>query len=219
MSFFKINKEVAANQESTGGDYLSKSGIYPITLKFVSVDINNHNARSLNFNIDYKGNPTTLYGLKLDNNDGSENYQASVFNRLCNVLEIDAVSNPEIEEHAVGKDSTPKEFSVLPDFTDKEVAIRVQEEYSKYNGEIKKRLVIKNFYRYSDGASAAEIINGDASKFGQQLAKDKPYAENVTYRDGLTEADIKAWKASQSSGGSSAAPAAQVTKPAANPFA
>ena len=63
MSFFKIKTDIASNKESTGGDYLSKSGIYPITIKFVSVDIGESGDRSLNFNIDYKGNPTTLYGL------------------------------------------------------------------------------------------------------------------------------------------------------------
>lgn len=212
--FFKINKDVAANKESTGGDYLSKSGIYPITIKFVSVDVNEHNARSLNFNVDYKGNPTTLYGLKLDNNDGTENFQAPIFGRLCNILELDTVTPPEVQEHNVGKDNTPTEFSVLPDFTDQPVYIRVQEEYSKYNGQIRKRLAIKNFYRASDKASASEVLTGE--QFGIQYGKDEAYASNITYRD-CTEDEVKAWQASQS-GAKGSTPAATVAKPAKNIF-
>ena len=207
MSFFKIKTDVASNKESTGGDYLSKSGIYPITIKFVSVDIGESGDRSLNFNIDYKGNPTTLYGLRLDNKDGTENFQAAVFNRLCNVLQLDSITAPEIQEHPVGK------FSVLPDFSAQEVAIRVQEEYSKYNGAIKKRLAIKNFYRLSDGASASEIISG--SNFGEQFKKDQAYASNITYKD-CTEDEVKAWQTSQS--GAKATKATTVAKPAANIF-
>ena len=215
MSFFKVKTDIASNKESTGGDYLSKSGIYPITIKFVSVDIGESGDRSLNFNIDYKGNPTTLYGLRLDNKDGTENFQAAVFNRLCNVLQLDSITAPEVQEHPVGKDNTPTEFSVLPDFSDQEVAIRVQEEYSKYNGAIRKRLAIKNFYRLADGASASEIISG--SNFGEQFKKDQAYASNITYKD-CTEDEVKAWQASQS-GAKASTPAATVAKPAANVFA
>lgn len=213
MSFFKVKTDIASNKESTGGDYLSKSGIYPITIKFVSVDIGESRDRSLNFNIDYKGNPTTLYGLRLYNKDGSENFQAAVFNRLCNILQVDSITAPEVQEHTVGKDNTLTEFSVLPDFSDQEVAIRVQEEYNKYNGQIRKRLVIKNFYRLSDGASASEIISD--SNFGEQFKKDQAYASNITYKD-CTEDEVKAWQASKS--GAKSTPTATVAKPAANIF-
>ena len=210
MSFFSVNKDVAANKESTGGSYLNKSGIYPVTINFVSVQVGDNNDRVLDFNLDYNGNSSTIYGLRLDNKDGSKNFQADVFNRLCNVLELDGVSSPEIEEHKVGKEQTPREFAVLPDFSGQAVFIRVQEEYSKYNGEIKERLVIKNFYRASDGASASEILAGD--KFGEQLKKDKAYADNITYKDGVTAEDVAAWKASRSSGGSKPSTPAPVVK-------
>lgn len=210
MSFFSVNKDVAANKESTGGSYLNKSGIYPVIINFVSVQVGDKNDRVLDFNLDYNGNGSTIYGLRLDNKDGSKNFQADVFNRLCNVLELDGVSSPEIEEHKVGKDQTPKEFAVLPDFSGQAVFIRVQEEYSKYNGEIKERLVIKNFYRASDGASASEILAGD--KFGEQLKKDKAYADNITYKDGVTAEDVAAWRASRSSGGNKTSTPAPVVK-------
>lgn len=74
-SFIKVNRDESIVKENTGGgSYLSKSGIYPITLKFASVSVNEHNARSIDFNVIFNNNESTLYGLKLDNNDGSENY-------------------------------------------------------------------------------------------------------------------------------------------------
>lgn len=215
MAFFNIAKDAAANVEATGGDYISKSGIYPITIQFVSVDVNASGARSLNFNVKYKDNEATLWGLKLDNNDGSANFMAPIFNRLCNVAELDGLTDPEQAEYTVGKDKTPKDFLVLPDFADFECAVRVQEEYSKWNGDIKKRLNIKNFYR-NDGASASEVISGE--NIGTQLGKDKAYADNITYKD-CTADEVAAWKAAKSGGGASAASAKPaVQKPAANIF-
>lgn len=64
----------------------------------------------------------------------------------------------EEEEHVVGKDKTLKSFAVIQQFTGIPVQVRLQEEYSSYEGEIKKKLVVKEFFR-EDGASAAEIVN------------------------------------------------------------
>lgn len=220
MSFLKIKKDATALQENTGGgNYISKSGIYPITIKFVSVKANEHNARSLDFNIEYNGSSSTLYDLRLENNDGSENFQADAFHKLCNVLGLEAIADPELEEHKVGKDQTVKEFAVLPDFSDVEVQVRVQEEFSKgRDGKtIYRNLTIKNFYRAEDGATAAEILN-DATP-GEQIEKDRPYAEKPAYRNGLTPEEVEAWQAAKASG-TKAAPAVapKKTAPAANLF-
>lgn len=224
MSFMKANINPEALQEGgSGAKYIAKSGIYDVTLKIVSVDVNDKGARAINFNVeDADGNPTTFYGLKLDNNDGSKNFGADIFNRLIIIANLEDVNDPEEQEHKLGKDNKPVTLAVLDDFTDLECKIRVQEEYSKYNGEINKRMVIKNFYR-ADGASAAEIVaeaTGDESVvIGTQIEKDKPYAENITYRD-CTPEEVAAWKESKKSGnsGAKAAPAAKVNKPAGSLF-
>lgn len=210
-AFFKpvFTAEAVKEDTGNGASYINKSGIYDVTLKIVSVETNEHNARSLNFNIEHEGQSTTLYGLKLDNNDGTNNYQAALFNKLCVVCGVDIVGEPEIQTHNLGKDNKPTDLSVLTEFTDLDVKIRVQEEYSKYNDEIRKRMVIKNFYR-ADGASASEVING--TEIGVQLSKDQAYASNVTYKDGLTEEDIKAWKESFKDGKANAKPSAPVAK-------
>lgn len=216
MSFIKINRDEAVVKESKGGgSYLSKSGIYPVTIKFASVNINDHNARSIDFNVDYNGNSSTLYGLKLDNNDGSENYMYPIFNNLAIIAGLDDISEPEEQEHAVGKDNEVKSFMVLDDFTGLEVLVRVQQEYSKYNNEIKSRLTIKGFYRADDKANAFEIIKGEG--FGTQHGKDLAYAEKITYKDGLTAEEVAAWEA-QKSGKAGAVKPAAVTPIKSNAF-
>lgn len=215
-SFIKVNRSEDIIKESRGGgSYLSKSGIYPVTIRFASVSVNDHNARSIDFNVDYNGNPTTLYGLKLDNNDGSEHYQYPIFNNLCIVAGLDDVNEPEEQEHTVGKDNETKSFMVLDDLTGLECLVRVQQEYSKYNNEIKSRLIIRGFYR-ADQANAFEITKGE--NFGTQYNKDLAYADKITYKDGLTAEDVAAWEEAKKAGKSGAVKPATVTPVKSNAF-
>jgi len=210
MAFFVPKKDVASVQD--GGSYIDTSGIYDVTLKIVSVKTNAHNARSIDFNVEYQGSTQVFYGLKLDNNDGSENFERKVFNKLVIVAGLDSVSEPEIQEHKLGKDQTPTDLSVLTDFTDVPVKMRVQFEYSVYEGTIREKKLIRSFYRAEDGATAAEII---AEKgYGQQLSKDMEYADKVSYKDNLTAEAVAEWKAGKKTGKASAAP-----RPKANEFA
>lgn len=226
MGFFKSDKTKEAVQESAGGaKYISKSGIYSITIKVASVDVNDSGARGINFNVEGEdGSETTFYGLKLDNNDGSANFAAKIFNRLTVVADVEDVQDPEEEVHRMGKDNKEVTLAVLPDFTDFECMIRVQEEYSrgaegyKGAGEVKKKMVIRDFYR-ADGAHAEEII--DDSEIGAKIQKDHGYAENVTYReskkgagDAPTAEEVAEWKESKKSGATT--PATKTT-PTAKP--
>ncbi|MBS9782734.1 MAG: hypothetical protein KGV43_02910 [Arcobacter sp.] len=212
MSFFTTDKSVDKLQESSM-DFIKEGGIYDVTLDAVSVDTNAKGARSLNFNIDYKGSKTTLYGLRLDNNDGSENFQRPIFNKLCVVLGIDEVTAPEKQTHMLGRDRKPAELMVLDQFTGEEVKVRVQYVYTRYNGKIIERREIKSFYRASDGASALEITNGE--KFGEQMAKDLAYCKPI-YKDGITEEEVEAWKLAKS--GKTPTPTATTPSASVNPF-
>lgn len=190
MAFFKTFKDEKSLQESSF-DYIKESGIYDIKIKFASVNTNSFGARSIDFNCSYKGSDFTLWGLKLDNNDLSPNYQQSIFNKLCVVAGLDSVKEPVKRVHKVGKENLAKEFLVLEDFDDLEVKVRIVYVYSKYQGEIREQREIRNFYRASDGASASEIALGLPA--GKTLAKDEAYKEAI-YKDGLTKEDIIAWK-------------------------
>jgi len=209
MAFYTRQITQDAIKDSGGGKYIMASGMYPVSLKIVSVQTNDSNARSLNFNVDYEGSSNTLYGLKLDNNNGDRNFQAAVFEKLLVIADlvgdtgVPTVNDPEVETHNIGKDNTPTDLSVLTDFTDLDVIVRVQEVYSLYKNELQSRKEIKGFYR-ADFASASEITGG--TEVGVQYKKDLEYAENVTYKDGLTAETVASMKAAKGGGN---APAAQ----------
>lgn len=209
MSFFKTDISAAAIEEKDGGKYMSRSGIYDIMIKIASVEKNEKGANAINFNVDYSGTPTTLYGLKLDNNDGTANYQRAIFNKLCVIAGLENINDPEAQTHKLGKDNKEVDLMVLTEFDDIECKVRIQEEYSKYNDEIKSRLTIRNFYR-TDGATAEEIskeAHGETVTVGAKLTQDMEYAENVTYKDGLTAEDVTAWRAANKAArGSTPAP-------------
>lgn len=195
--FFTVKRDIDSVKEATG-DYINTSGIYDVIIKFVSVNRSVNGSMSLDFNCEYKGTPVTIYGLRLTNNDGSENFQAKLFNKLLVIAGLDGVSEPTIESHVVGKDKAPKEFSVITELSDLPIKMRIQYTYSLYEGKIIERREIKNFYREGDGAVASEILLDEG--FGTQLEKDKKYAANITYNDGLTAETIAQWKADKKAG-------------------
>lgn len=198
---FKVNKKAAGTVRSGGGKYISTSGIYPIKIKFASLDVSSGGANSVNFNVDYEGNPSTLYGPYVTNKKGDPlEIGLEVLNNLLVIAGLEDGQEPVVEEetHKVGRDNKEQEFAVITDLSDLDVMVRVQEEYSEWQGEIKKRITIRGFYS-EDGASADEIVN--ETEVGVQLKKDEAYASNVTYRDELTPEAVEAWKAEKSGKG------------------
>ena len=219
MAFFKARHTAdALKEQGEGGKFINKSGIYPVTINFVSVQVNDKNARSLVFNVDYEGSSNTLYGMTLDNNDGSENFKMNIFNKLVIIAGLEVVADPVIETHKVGKDQVEKDFAVLADFSGLEVQIRVQEEYSIWNNELSEKREIRGFYR-ADGATAGEIEAGEG--FGTKRQKDEEFKDAVTYKDNLTAekvAEMKKAKAAKASGAKTSGTASTVAAPAENLF-
>lgn len=190
MSFFKVNTAEAA-KASTGGNYITQSGVYDVTIKAVTVDTNDKGARTLGFFVSHNNQDQMLYSaLRLNNNDGSPSFQAAAFNKLCVIAGLEDVQDPEVTTLPIGKEGSDKDVAVLPDFQDLNVKMWVQFEYSLYNDEIKEKKLIKSFYA-PDGTSADEIINETES--GVRFAKDSKYHANTTYKDGLTEESVQAW--------------------------
>ena len=207
---FAISKSKDAVAETSGSTYISKSGLYPVTIDFVSIATSKNGAQSLNFNITHDGNAQTIYGQTIVNKDGKPNDIGMKFlNKLgivCGMDEGDELDVEE-EEHAVGKDSKVQTFAVIQQFSGKEVIMHLQEEYTEYQGEIRKAMVIRNIFR-SDKATAEEIVN--EADIGKRYAEtEAKYATTVSYKDGLTPERVEAWKASKASGGDSKA----ATKP------
>lgn len=199
---FKITTSKEAVRDSSGGNYISDNGIYDVTIKFASVGVSKNGAQSINFNVDYKGNSQTFYGpFVTDKNDQPLEIGVNLINKLgiiAGLGEGDELS-AETETHKVGKDQKEMEFTVIPEFSDLPVKMRVQLEYSSYNDDITERFVIRNFFR-EDGASAQEIVDG-AEEVGKQYALElEKYSSNSSYKDGLTEEDVAAWKEAKASG-------------------
>ena len=218
---FKVTTDSQAVAESNGSSYISKSGIYDATIKFASLDVTKGGAEQVNFNIEWEGNSQTIYGPYVTNKDGNTNeIGAKLINKLAIIAGMTDGDDFEIEseEHAVGKDNKVQEFAVIQNFSDLDIKIRLQEEYSiskggANDGQIRKSMVIKSFFR-EDGASAEEIVNN--ADVGARLAieQDK-YASHITYKDDLTAEDVEAWKESKKSGNAAASqPKAKVANTA-----
>ena len=197
MGFFKAKTDKESIQEDTGGGkYISKSGIYDVNIIAPFVVTGSGEVMGVDFFIEYNGQKQPLYGnLKLTNKDGSENFGAKIFNKLMIIAGLDEVADPIEAELPMGKKGAMKDAAILEDLTDLDVKVRVQMEYSVYNGDIKEKTIIKSFYRAEDGASAEEIVN--ESEPGVQLAKDMDYAENITFKDNLDAEIIKEWIANK----------------------
>lgn len=233
MGLFTPNELQAYSKslsDTRGGSYIAESCIHDITIKSVIMQRNASGARSINICYDYKGNTGVFYGLKLDNNLVDKNtglhapnFERAVFFRLCEVCGIKPETLDEVnvttdtepyfsyakQVAASGKEQ-PASVSVLQDFEDKEVKICVQREWSMYNGSIKKKFVIKDFYRADDNAHASEIADPKLVK-GSRYEKDlKFFTGKDRYLDGLTAESV------DPAGNMPTTPAASATT--ANPF-
>lgn len=216
-----VSKNQDAIKDQTGGGFINKSGIYDVTLNYVQVAETKNKAYQLNFNVTNQGMDQTLYGPIIVNKDGAVNeITQGLLNRLCIIAGMDDGQEieTETEERPVGKDQKLMEMEIIPELCDLDVKMRVQMEYSLYNDEIQERKNIKAFYR-EDGATAAEATSGE--DIGKRLALDEEkYASNVTYKDGLTEADVTEWLKARASGNQSAAktPAPKASTTAKRPM-
>lgn len=200
-----VSAKDEAIKDSSGGGYINHSAVYDVNLNYVQVAETKNKAYQLNFNVTNGGMDQTIYGPILINTDGKLNeITQGLLNRLCIIAGMEDGQEIETEtvERAVGKDQELMEMEIIPELQDIPVKMRIQMEYSLYNNNIQERKAVKAFYR-EDGATAAEAKSG--KDIGRRLALDiEKYANNVTYKDGLTEEDIKAWIQSRSNSGSEA---------------
>ena len=215
----KVSTADAALSQFPESSYISTSGVYDITIKFASLDVSTGGAESVNFNVDYKGSPCTLYGPYVQDKAGNVlDIGAKIINGLAVIAGMSDGEDYVLdkEEHIVGKDNTPKTFNVITNFTDLPCKVHVQEEWSinPTTKQPRKSLTIKSFFS-EDGATAGELKSGKdkGKQLGIVLEK---YASNITYRDDLTKEVVDAFKASQKAGkGSTPAPKPAVAAKAA----
>jgi len=192
MAFAKTSRK-AEDVKQSGGNYINKSGVYPVNIIAPFVSVSNGGSESVDLFVDHSGQKQVLYGnLRVSNNDGSANkIGAKVFNQLMIIAGLDDVADPVEAELPMGKKEAMQDAAVLEDLADIDVKIRIQMEYGAYNGNITEKKVIKAFYRADDNATAEEIVN--ESDFGKGFEADQKYVDNITFKDDTTPEQIDAW--------------------------
>lgn len=194
MAFFKVSTSVEAVRDTQNFNTINKSGIYEISIKHVLYNKSPNGSEVLDINFDYAGTNQTIWqAIRLTNNDGSPNLENNLFNKLCIVAGATdgmEISDPEPVELTITRET--KQYQELMDLRDTDVLVRIQLEYSKYDGKIREKKGIKNFFRIGDKATAAEIVNN--SEPGKQYEEELKLADKITYRDGLIFEDIDEWK-------------------------
>jgi hypothetical protein len=192
MSFFNASKKQEDVQQG-GSNHITASGVYPVTLLAPVVSISKGGSQTVDLFVRHNGQDQIVYGnLRVTNNDGSPNkIGAKIFNQLLIIAGLDSVADPIDAELPIGKGGAMKECSVLEDLADLDVVMRVQMEYSKYNGNIQEKKIVKSFFRASDNATAEEIVNEETPGAGYE--REQKYVNNITFKDGLDEDTIKQW--------------------------
>lgn len=193
MSFATASKKKEDVEQSSGGKYINRSGIFPVHIIAPFVSVSNGGSEVVEFYVEHQGQKQPVYGnLRVTNNDESVNkIGAKVFNQLMVIAGVEECSDPVEAELPIGKKGAMKDCSVLEDLSDIDVLMRVQMEYSVWNGSIQEKKVIKGFYRAEDNATAEEIVNEVTP--GEGFEKDQKYVNNVTYKDDLTPEQVDQW--------------------------
>lgn len=204
MAFFKVStneENVKDFVGSGGGKWLNKSGMYDIIIKAVIADTSAKGSQSLNLWVEYEGQDQTIYqAMRITNNDGSPNLGQKLFTKLCSVVgatDGQEIADPVSRMIPMGKGGDEVECMVLEEFDNTPITIRLQMEYSMYEGKIQENKTIRNFFRFEDKATASEIVNN--TEVGKQYLIEQESADKVTYRDGLTEEDVIEWKKTRGS--------------------
>ncbi len=192
MSFFKASTK-AEDVKQGGSNHITSSGVYPVHVIAPVVSKSDGGSTSVDLYVDHAGQKQIVYGnLRITNNDGSPNkIGAKVFNQLMIIADQEEIADPIEGQLPIGKNEALKDVAILEDLADIDVLMRVQMEYSIWKGSIQEKKVIKAFFRASDKATAEEIVN-DAD-IGKGFEREQKYAENVTYKDGLTPEAVQAW--------------------------
>lgn len=197
MAFFKVDTSEENVRDYAGGSaFINTTGIFDIILKKAIVDKTANGSTILNLLIEHQGQEQVLYqAIRMTNNDGTPNFGQQLFTKMCVVCGAgngDEIQDPVSCMLTIGKDKEEKEYMVLEEFNDTPVKVRIQMEYSIYEGEIQQRKLIRNFYRYEDNATASEIVNNSEEK-GKQYAYDLEHSTKNSYKDGLTEEEVQEW--------------------------
>jgi len=200
MAFMIVRKESVAKEGGSG--YITKSGIFDLTLKHCEVKNTTNGAVQVNYFFD----KAMSYGNNILGVNGQPTFGYKILEALAAVIGQDELSDPEPTTVQFKKGA--KELSCIPELNDVQVKAWIQIKYRMYKGEIQEDVSVRRFYRSSDNASGSEIAgleNGDDVTVGERYAKDLEVASEIIYEDGVTEEAVAAWKKAEQEGDSGGA--------------
>lgn len=190
MAFFTTSTDEENVKDYTGeSSYINKSGFYVVVIKEAIVNESAKGSQSINLLVEYNGQQQVIYqAIRLTNNDGSVNLGQKLLNKLCIIVDKQQLGDPIPKTLPIGKGGEDVDCMIIEELQDIPIIMRIQMEYSMYEGKIREVKSIRNFFRYEDKATASEIVNN--TEKGIQYKKEEQYQDKVTYKDGLTEEDV-----------------------------
>ncbi len=199
MAFLIVKEENV--QKEGGSGYINKSGIYDLTLKHTEIVTTTNGAVQANYFFD----KVMSYGNNLLGVNGQPTFGYNIIEALATTLGHDELSDPEPTTVTFKKGA--KELSCIPELNDVAVKAWIQFRYRMYQGEIREDVVVKRFYRISDGAAGSEVLSGE--DIGSRLEKDMAVASETIYDDGVDAEAVSLWMKAKQDGnkGGAKAPA------------
>lgn len=201
MGFLKIDTTSEAvkdyNGEGNSSKWLVQSGMYDVIIKAAIVNVSTNGSKYIDLLVEHEGQSQMIYqAMRITNKNGEDNdIGIGLITKLCTIGGAEGtieLAEPTPVTLPIGKGGELKECMVLSEFTNIPVTIRLQMDYGIYNEQIQQNKNIKNFFRFVDKATAAEIVNG-VTEF-KQYAIELEHADKDHYRDNLTKEDIDEWK-------------------------
>ena len=192
MAFFKTSNAQEDVKDVVGGAYINSSDMYDVEIVAGFMDKNDKGARVISLLVNHNGTEQPLFAaFRLDNNDGTPNFESQMFNKFLIVCGVDELDEPQEAYLPIGKNKSDRETLIFPELEGINVTLRIVMEYGMYNGKVQERKKIKGAYNIDTKATASEIVNN--AEPGQQYEKDLEYANKTIYKDDLDEETIKNW--------------------------
>lgn len=196
-----VDSESIRDYTPSNNKIINKSGIYDVILKNVIIDSTTGGATVFNLFVNYEGVDQMIYSniVIIQKNGEINNVGVGMLQRLIVCLGGGTgeytIDDPITGELPIGPKGAMKvcNYIDMPEFKDVPITIRIQLEYTSYNGNIIEKKVIKNFYNSINHQTSSEIINGLAEDGVLQYEKEAEVADRNYYKDGLTAEDVEAW--------------------------
>jgi len=182
-------------EKEAGSGYVSKSGIYDLTLRHTEVKNTPNGAVQVNYLFD----KCMSYGNTILGTQGQPTFGYKILEALAATLGEESLSDAEPTTVTFKKGA--RELNCVPELNDVSVKAWIQIGYKMYKGEIQESVTVKRFYRAADGAAGSEVLSGE--DIGERLAKDTAVASEIKYDIGVTPEAVEAWKKAQQGGGAS----------------